>query len=273
MPENIKHEIENGVHQLETLLESKIDKNFDRWEIYVIRNILNIPDELRDWVRLDQYNGLNFSTTAEEGSGHTGATAESVKEQRLKLRELTKLRSLLLEEKRKNEETIASIASLLGRQVNTETKIEPGTEATATSAFGFLEDHGTLKGDKEKPVTTSTSFVVSQLPALRSMLEDLGPRLDALDAANSKGDDGMVGEEEKSFRRERAEFVETRTRRHLENVRGLELGEMGDVRDGDWQGEGSLGKGEVEGLERIVGALGGEKMTAHGRDGDPMDES
>ncbi|KAL7273933.1 hypothetical protein RUND412_003180 [Rhizina undulata] len=39
-------EIENGIHQLETLLENTIDKNFDRFELFVLRNILNIPEDL-----------------------------------------------------------------------------------------------------------------------------------------------------------------------------------------------------------------------------------
>jgi len=54
----------------------------------------------------------------------------------------------------------------------------------------------------------------------------------------------------------------------LENVRGLELGEMGEVRDGEWQGEGrKLGKGEVDDLERVVGLVGDNGG------GDAMDES
>ena len=48
-------EIENGVHQLETLLESTVDKSFDKFEIYTLRNILTIPDDLAPWMRLAHY--------------------------------------------------------------------------------------------------------------------------------------------------------------------------------------------------------------------------
>lgn len=48
-------EIENGVHQLETLLESTVDKSFDKLEIYTLRNILTIPDDLAPWMRLGHY--------------------------------------------------------------------------------------------------------------------------------------------------------------------------------------------------------------------------
>ena len=50
-----KLEIENGLHQLETLLESTVDKAFDKFEIYVLRNILTVPEDLINWVRLRHY--------------------------------------------------------------------------------------------------------------------------------------------------------------------------------------------------------------------------
>lgn len=48
-------EIENGLHQLETLLEANVDKAFDKFEIYVLRNILTVPEDLLFWVRLKHY--------------------------------------------------------------------------------------------------------------------------------------------------------------------------------------------------------------------------
>lgn len=50
-----KLEIENGLHQLETLLESTVDKAFDKFEIYVLRNILTVPEDLLGWIRLKHY--------------------------------------------------------------------------------------------------------------------------------------------------------------------------------------------------------------------------
>ena len=50
-----KQEIEEGLHKLETLLYSTVDKNFDKFEIYVLRNILSVPAELVNWVRLSHY--------------------------------------------------------------------------------------------------------------------------------------------------------------------------------------------------------------------------
>jgi kinetochore protein Mis12/MTW1 len=254
--EKAKHEIENGVHQLETLLEAKIDKNFDRLEIYALRNILSVPPEVRDWVRLSHYEGLDFKVDKDAPS------AESIAMQMRKLRETQKLHSLLLSERAKNEATIASLRGLLS---NTVRKKEPEEGQETYPAFAFLQNKGDLTGDVSHPVTTTTSFALSQLPALKSLSENLGPRLRGLE--NGGGKEGLVGEEEKSFRRERLEFIEKETRRHMENVRGLELGEQGEVRDGEWQGEGrKLGKGEVDDLERVVGMVGGKE------DDDTMDQ-
>lgn len=243
------------MHQLETLLEAKIDKNFDKLEVVALRNILSVPPDVREWVRLNHYEGLDFTLDAD------APDLESITLQRRKLRETQKLHALLRAETAKNESTIASLRALLSTQVP---KKEESEDMQSTyPAFAFLQNKGDITGDVSHPISTTTSFALSQLPALKALLQNLKPRLDEL--ANGNGKDGLVGEEEKSWRKERLEFVEKETRRHLENVRGLELGEMGEVRDGEWQGEGrKLGKGEVEDLERVVGMVGGT---------DAMDES
>lgn len=41
-------EVRVGIAKLETLLESSVDKNFDKLELYVLRNVLRIPQELLD---------------------------------------------------------------------------------------------------------------------------------------------------------------------------------------------------------------------------------
>jgi kinetochore protein Mis12/MTW1 len=256
--DTVTAEVENGVHQLETLLEAKIDKNFDKLEVYALRNILSVPPEVRNWVRLSHYQGLNFTLDADAPSG------QSITLQRRKLREVEKLHSLLLAEMARNEATISSIRALLSTQVPKTGPMEDSEPSH--SMFAFLQDKGDLKGDVSHPISTTTSFALSQLPALKALLQNLKPRLDEL--ANDNGKEGLVVEEEKSWKKERLEFVEKEARRHLENVRGLELGEMGEVRDGEWQGEGrKLGKGEVEDLEKVVGLIGGNGG------GDAMDES
>ncbi|TAQ85677.1 hypothetical protein B7494_g5993 [Chlorociboria aeruginascens] len=240
--ERAKTEIENGVHQLETLLEAKIDKNFDKLELYALRNILTVPAEVRDWVRLAHYEGLVFKKEGED----EGLDAESILLLRRKLRETGKLHVLLSRERERNEATIRALRGLIGEGV---TKEEDGEEGNNTG-LKFLLDKGELKGDGNGAIEMNTSFALDQLPALRGLLQSLGERLKKLE----KGGGETGGE--KSWRRERLEFIEKETRRHLESERGLELGEMGEIRHGEWQGEGRrLGKGEVEDLEGMVGLV------------------
>jgi kinetochore protein Mis12/MTW1 len=56
-----KLEIEEGVLKLETLMENAVDKNFDKLEIWTLRNVLCLPrekdggGELERWIRLGGY--------------------------------------------------------------------------------------------------------------------------------------------------------------------------------------------------------------------------
>lgn len=208
-------------------------------------------------MRLGHYEGLNFDRDP-EAPDHKSITL-----QREKLRETQKLHALLVAKTKDNEATLQTLRALLGTQVVAKKEgVEDGQ--TTKPVFAFLQNKGDLTGDASQPLSTTASFVKSQLPPLASLLQELEPRLQELEHGN--GPAGMIGEEGKTWRRERLEFIEKETRRHLENVRGLELGENGEVRDGEWQGEGrTLGKGEVEDLERVVALVGDEE-------GDVMDE-
>lgn len=274
-----QHEIEYGVYKLETLLNAKIDKNFDKMEIYLLRNVFAVPADVRDWIRLSHYEGLDFSAVEGDGAGAEGIpTSETVTLQRKRLRETMKLNAILRAEKERNEKTIAALKAIVSPIANPNkrtVKAEDGTEMEVDGeddgqpSLAFLQKKGTLTKDGKHPITTTTEFALTQLPALRRLLDNLGPRLKEL--SEGDGMDGMIGEQEKSWRRERLEFIEKETRRHLENVRGLELGSQGEVRDGEWQGEGrKLGNGEVEDLEKLVDMF--ESHAEPPLDEDAMDE-
>lgn len=55
--ERAKLEIEEGVQKLETLMVDAVDRNFDRLEIWTLRNVLCLPREegFENWVRLGHY--------------------------------------------------------------------------------------------------------------------------------------------------------------------------------------------------------------------------
>lgn len=53
--DHMQEEIENGCHQLETLLMDSADKTFDQFEIYLLRNLLTVEEGLSPWMRLGHY--------------------------------------------------------------------------------------------------------------------------------------------------------------------------------------------------------------------------
>ncbi|KAJ1975523.1 hypothetical protein H4R35_003110 [Dimargaris xerosporica] len=60
-------EVTQGIHQIETLLEQAVDKNFDIFELYCLRNIFNIPNNLT--LTLPHYEGYDYSVTPEQEQG------------------------------------------------------------------------------------------------------------------------------------------------------------------------------------------------------------
>ncbi|GAA5823576.1 hypothetical protein JCM5353_006310 [Sporobolomyces roseus] len=54
-----REEIQRGIYKLETLLEQEIDKKFDLFEIWVLRNTFRVSDDLLPYVNLPHHNGLD----------------------------------------------------------------------------------------------------------------------------------------------------------------------------------------------------------------------
>ncbi|OJD19623.1 hypothetical protein AJ78_00480 [Emergomyces pasteurianus Ep9510] len=254
-------EIENGLHQLETLLESTVDKAFDKFEIYVLRNILTVPEDLLGWVRLTHYEKLSLSP-----SGPNAPTPESISLQRQKLRETRKLQRALRQESDRNDAIITQLRSILYKDTHrpTPTEEKDGTTLTITSQtptadapdLSFLLTDPTARhlriGDvadpSHNPITTNTTFILSQLPALRAMLAQLRPKLATLPRS-------MEEMELDPRREERREYIEGRTWMHL--VRNGELGGAGNGHGVVVAGRRIEGK-EVQALEGVVGMLGGQ---------------
>ena len=47
---------------MESLLESTIDNNFDKFELYCLRNIFNIPKDLIPYIQLSHQQGIEFKS-------------------------------------------------------------------------------------------------------------------------------------------------------------------------------------------------------------------
>ncbi|KAF2140260.1 uncharacterized protein K452DRAFT_327651 [Aplosporella prunicola CBS 121167] len=293
----MRAEIEEGVHQLETLLESTVDKNFDKLEIYLLRNVLTVPEDLVPWVKLAHYENLELSqpTTA---SAKPTPTPESVQALRRKVHETNKLHTALLTEKARNDALLTHLRSLLGS--GPQPKAEPASSPAPDDAsaqhqpsFAFLANTpaaqtlgislqaqsgsnpaATAAAAAATPIQTNTAFTLSQLPALRRLLESLRPKIAALSAAAAASSEGAEGAEvpENASARARRDYVETQTRRLLEK-RGVDV-RSGEGGDGEGLGR-RVGQDEIRGMEAVAELLGkpAEERVERAAEADRMDVS
>ncbi|KAG5983319.1 hypothetical protein E4U55_000247 [Claviceps digitariae] len=282
--EAAKREIENGTHQLETLLNAAIDKNFDIFELYTMNNILTIDKKTQPFIKLSHYEGLDLSKHPDK------PTMGSITELRRRLHASQKLHVALEAERSKNDVLLRKLKEALNIPTAASGEGDGGVkkESEAGGAdeegrhaghvLGFLRDKGTLEqGGTDKPITTTAEFTLSQLQSLRSLslsLTALLPQLRNLedddDNNNNNPDGADAGSSTKksSWRRDRSEYIESASRKFLERSVGLELGPQGEVRDGEWQGGGpSATRSEVESLEHVSSMLGSKAAAAESGDG------
>ncbi|KAL8834994.1 MAG: hypothetical protein Q9170_003515 [Blastenia crenularia] len=249
-----KDEIENGVHQLETLLEATVDKTFDKFEIYTLRNILTVPDDLAPWMRLGHYEGLTLPLPSNT------PTPESILALRRKVQETRKLNLSLRNTHAKNATTTTQLRSLLSSPLpKAEEQVSPPSSSSTDPLLAFLTTqpsakslglslsqpslNPTAKGRSTNPLETNIQFFISQLPALRQALAELKPRLKTLPE--------KVGDVDwESRREERRAYIEGRVRKVVDGIGGSGEGMKGV----------KVGREEVRDLERVVGDMGGERM-------------
>lgn len=257
-------EIENGLHQLETLLEATVDKAFDKFEIFVLRNIFRVPDDLMGWIRLKHYEVSSSSRFKSSlmvslqnitlNPSPEAATFETILVLRQKLQETKKLNRALKQESARNDVMIAQLKAMLSAAE--ESKKNGGSGATAPTKpdldLSFLTSSpaaqqsrvGVAAGPNKQhtPLTTKTTFILSQLPALQAMLKELRPKLASLPKSG-------VNNEKESKSDERREYIESRIRLHLERSGQLPVGDNHNVAGR------KMDISEAQALEAVTGML------------------
>lgn len=128
-------EIESGIVKLESLLNATVDKDFDKLEIYTLRNLLTVSNAkedqgLEDWIMLDHYKvGCSLPTKDEAHADQTHkqnlhidplhttktdlVTPESLDLLFRKAIETEKLQTALRTEKARNDAILAQLRPLL----------------------------------------------------------------------------------------------------------------------------------------------------------------
>ena len=269
MHDRARLEIEEGAQKLETLMIDAVDRNFDRLEIWTLRNVLCLPreDGFENWVRLKHYEGLDVQKR------DNALTPEALFALRKKLTETRRLNALLVQEQARNALLVERLRKTL-QPAPQHQKPRSSTASEADAApppdvapLAFLTHNKAAQGlgvqplpaqnssttstsasESRTPLTTHAAFTTSHLPYLKAQLADLKSKLGAAALAQDKKDADAEGERGA----ERRAYIESQSRRILEK-RGV------DTRDGvegNFEAQRVRGE-EIAALEGIVGALGG----------------
>jgi len=191
-----RREIEEGLHKLETLLSSTVDKNFDKFEIYVLRNVLSVPPDFANWIRLSHYEGITRPPPESVPS------PEAIQQLRRKLAVSRHVSRALTSEYSRNEATLSQLRAML----------DPKSEDTLRPNLSFLTSIVSQQSfSGQQPLTTNTKFALSQLPALKSSLVDLKAKLATLKDVQLTTDSAKD-----ELKEERRQYIEQRTKSHLE---------------------------------------------------------
>jgi kinetochore protein Mis12/MTW1 len=274
LTEDEENELQKGVHQLETLWENAVDQNFDKFEIFVMRNLLAIEPDLVPWVRLDHHKDLDLdlpsadtldAPNAADTDAPNAATADAMDVDnittttttdtsppppppladslRIRLRELRQkfLASLqfnlqLRAEKARNAALIAQLETLVS-------SLSPSHSGPAT-VYSHLSGASDIKD--------TALFVGHQKETVSAGVASLKPKYESLVQQLEKTD------EEAKFTRPEAErqlYIEAMAKRHLELQRNLRLNAHGEVVGGDFEGAIGNDMEEVERLEKLAGEM------------------
>jgi kinetochore protein Mis12/MTW1 len=233
-----------------------VDRNFDKFEIYILRGVLNVPEELVPWVRLGHYEGIQLPTASTKLP-----SAEEVQKLQHRLRQTRKLNAVLESTVQRNNGALEQLRSLI-ENTPADMKMEhssPGQidAADHSAAYSFLTNGQSAKTlgittsagaqQGEGPLAINTSFSLSQLPALRNLLDELRPKLAELG-------DAQAAATESHSARERRIYLNNQTRKAVER-QGVEIG-------GSANGLGRrLQSDEVAALESIAEGLSAGKAN------------
>lgn len=176
-------EVQVGTAELETLLESSVDKNFDLFELYTLRNVLNIPKDLVSggWIRLEHYKDM----TVISGLG------EKLKDTTKQINSLEKDLQFQLMLKKRILKTLGKAKRLLK------------SLKYYHQALGFLSGGGEISDDaraslrKLSPISESLYFLKSESQGLYEIIK----------ALDSKFETSILGAE--LVRTERDVYVDT----------------------------------------------------------------
>lgn len=237
-------EIDTGIIQLESLLNAIVDKDFDKFEIYTLRNILAVGHEeesLARWVRLEHYKNLELDSST------VTITPEELQLQRRKVQETAKLNAMLKAEEARNKAIISQLHTLTGQQPKDKQQAPQESDTASQSPFSFLTT-SPHTSPTAQPLSQNLQYAIAQLPALRELLAQLKESLTSLPTAR------QARQGENSMEAKRRGYINAQSRRALER-RGVDVSSQ----EGEAVASGRrrIAADEVQGLESVVQAMAG----------------
>jgi kinetochore protein Mis12/MTW1 len=232
-----QNEIDNGIVKLESLLNATVDKDFDKFEIYTLRNILAVghdEEDLANWVRLDHYQGVDVADAENVPS------PEEVQLLRRKLNETAKLNTMLKAEEAKNAAILAQLTSLSGAEPTQQEGDETG------SPFAFLNSSAQTANSQQ--LTQDAQYAVNQIPALRRLLAQLKDAMQTIPSTRQ-----IRLDDEDSIEGRRRRYLQTQSRRALER-KGIDAEASAGASIATGR---KMGRDEMEGIEAVAHAVGG----------------
>lgn len=206
-------EIELGTAKLETFLESIVDKSFDRFELYVLRNILVVPPELvaGGWIRLAHQRGIDFTLGGlgpsnnhnNTGKSGQGLSNDAIVDLYTELSVQARANTILRAHKRRIERLVASLEHY------STGFILPSTQPGA----GGMPEDVRAKFRAISPIAESLNFLATQVRAISDKAHELELVMQqySLDNANNNNSDRGV-----SRQVDRDLFVDALTHRAVE---------------------------------------------------------
>lgn len=191
-----KQEIEEGLHKLETLFNSTLDRNFDKLELYALTNLFSVQADLVNWIRLRHYEGITYPPPKD------APDPETIQLLRKKVMASRSVSRLLTAEHDRNEIVLSQLKAML----------DSTSEDATVPSLSFLAEssaQGVFTG--QQPLTTNTQFALSQLPTLKATLADLKFKL-----ATLQGVEPITDSIKDERREERRGYIENRTRMYIE---------------------------------------------------------
>lgn len=169
--------------------------------------------------------GLSFNSAPDT------PTTETIQHLRKKLLETRKLNRALKDECARNDAVIAQLKSIMSTVECAKSDDSGEDKTTKALDLSFLTSSPAARqlrvgvdagnNTKHTPLTTHTTFILSQLPVLQSTLENLRPKLASLPQS-------LEQMEVKSKRDDRKAYIESRIRLHLERTGQLAMGDDGN---------------------------------------------